>query len=246
METENEMQPGASNSGHLVGVPGPHVENVGMLDLRGCSAEEVRGLKKLKNVGTVLISSAARAGLNGVSSENVGSIVEADPDERLLIGPMVELDSLALEMMDEGQKLIIVGILWFADDVTPEQVQRKLAKLRLTGILLAPKSVRGALVARMEHTGPAASLPAGVTNVIKEIGQKKITAGYLGHLKDDNLYVNIGQTIFAGDIPLERVQQKITAYVNIGQTVAPQEILDYLSARCEANLGDFATSEESE
>ena len=54
------------------------------------------------------------------------------------------------------------------------------------------------------------------------------------------------ESLYFRTLDFERVQQKITAYVNIGQTVAPQEILDYLSARCEANLGDFATSEESE
>ncbi|MBB6051576.1 hypothetical protein [Armatimonas rosea] len=242
MEDET-MQPGASNAGHLIGVPGPHVENVGVLDLRTCTLEELSQLKSLRNIGTVLVSSAIRGGLSGVSSENVGSFIEADPDERLLVGPMLELDGLALEAMEEGQKLIVVGILWFTDTVTVEQVQKKLSRLRLTGILLAPQAVRGALLARIEHIGPIVTLPVGVKNVIKEIGQKTITAGYLRHVKDDNLYVNIGQTIFAEDVPLELVQQKISAYINIGQTVAPRGLLDYLDARCEANLGNFATPE---
>ena len=92
----------------------------------------------------------------------------------------------------------------------------------------------------MEHIGPAATLPKGTGGLVREIGQKKITAGYLSYLKDQSVYVNIGQTIFADDIPMELVQAKLAAFVNIGQTVARRELLDYLEARCEANLGNFA------
>ena len=170
----------------------------------------------------------------------MGSIVEAEPGERLVIGPMIDLDSESLEAMEDSQQLIMVGILSFSDDVTPEQILRKFARLRLTGILLASKAVRGALLSRMEHTGPAATLPKGIGGVVREIGQKQVTAGYLSYWKDQSVYVNIGQTIFADDIAVELLQSKLSAYVNIGQTIARRELLDYLEARCDANLGAFS------
>ena len=237
---EEETPSGASNSGYVIGVPGPVVENVGCLDLRGASAEEVATLKKVKNTGTVLISPEARAGLTGTAMENVGSVIEAGLDEKLLVGPSIEFDAEALETMEDGQKLLVTGILTFAADATAALVSQKIAKLRLTGILIAPKSVQGVLTGRMEHTGVSVTIPKAAGGIVRQIGEKTVTPGYLGYLKPESVYINIGQTTFAGDVPLELVQEKLTAYVNVGETVARQEVLDYLDAICESNVGEFS------
>ncbi|MGC4047454.1 MAG: hypothetical protein QM758_26970 [Armatimonas sp.] len=236
-----EAPAGATNSGHVIGVPGPVVENVGTLDLRGATPEAISTLQKVKNTGTVLVSPESRTHLSGVSMENVGSVLEVDMDEKMLVGPSVELDGAAFDGMADGQKLIIVGILSIGEDVTVEQVNQKLARLRLTGILMAPKSVIGALTGRMEHTGVSVALPKTGGSIIRNMGEKRVTPGYLSYLKPDSLYVNIGETVFDEDVPVALVQEKIAAYVNVGETVASQEILDYLDARCESNVGEFHT-----
>ena len=243
---EEEMQPGASNSGYVIGVPGPFVENVGTLDLRGSTAEEVATLKKVKNSGTVLISPEARAGLSGTSMENVGSVIEAGLDEKLLVGPSIEFDAEALEGMEDGQKFLVTGIVTFSSDAPAALVAQKIARLRLTGILIASKSVQGVLTGRMEHTGVAVAVPKTSGGVIRQIGEKTVTPGYLSYLKPESVYINIGQTTFGDDVPLELVQAKLAAYVNVGETVARQEILDYLDAVCESNIGAFSTPSEGE
>ncbi len=238
---EQEAQPGATNSGHVIGVPGPVVENVGTLDLRGASPEALATLKKVKNSGSVLVSPDARAHLSGVVMENVGSVMEVDLDEKMLVGPSIELDGAAFDAMEDGRKLIVVGILSIGAEVTAQQIGQKLARLRLTGILMAPKNIIGALTGRMEHTGVSVALPDGGGAIVRNMGQKNITPGYLSYLKSDSVYVNIGQTTFGDDVPVSLVQEKIGAYVNVGETVASQEILDYLDARCENNVGQFST-----
>ena len=121
---------------------------------------------------------------------------------------------------------------------------QKIAKIRLTGILLASKSVQGALFGRMEHTGVAVTVPKSSGGVVRQMGQKTITPGYLGYLRPESVYINIGHTSFADDVPLDLVRAKIAAYVNVGCTVARQEVLDYLDAVCETNAGAFQTPEE--
>ena len=245
-EIEEEKQPGASNSGYMIGVPGPVVENVGTLDLRGATAEQVAILKKVKNTGTVLISPEARAGLSGTSMENVGSVIEAGLDEKLLVGPSIEFDAEALDAMEDGQKLLITGIVTFADDAPAALVAQKIAKLRLTGILLASKSVQGILTGRMEHVGVSVTVPKTSGGIVRQIGEKTITPGYLGYLKPESVYINIGQTTFGDDVSLELVRAKLAAYVNVGETVARQEILDYLDAVCESNVGEFSVPKKDE
>lgn len=231
--------PHANNSGHLTGVPGPVVENVGTLDLRTASADEVATLRRVKNVGTLLVAPDTGSNLSGAALENVGSVIEAGPEEQLIVGPSIEFNAESLGTMEDGQKLIVTGIVTFADDATAALVAQKIAKLRLTGILLASKSVQGVLVGRMEHTGVVVTVPKTAGQIVRQMGEKTVTAGYLKYLEPDSVYVNLGETTFGTDIPVEVVQSRIGAYVNVGVTRAPQEVLDYLDARCDANMGVF-------
>ena len=42
------------------------------------------------------------------------------------------------------------------------------------------------------------------------------------------------------------MRAKLAAYVNVGETVARQEILDYLDAVCESNVGEFSVPKKDE
>jgi hypothetical protein len=245
MEEPSPAPTGAHNTGNVVGVPSPHIENVGMLDLRTASPEEIGRLRHLKNVGTVLITPELRGALKDIVSENVGAFIEASAEERVLIGPVLDIDAAMLETMSDGQKLIVIGVLSFAADAPPALVSQKFERVRLTGILIAPKAVSGALFGKLEHTGVAISLEKVFGGLVREMGSATITAGYLTFVKPESAYLNIGRTEFAADVPLDLVQSRIVDYYNVGLTVAPQTILDYLRARCSSNLGAFQTPAEA-
>lgn len=240
---EETSQPGVSDTGICTGVTGPTVENVGTLDLRTTRPEDIATLRRVRNTGLVLVAPGSRGALSGVAMENVGSVVEAGPDERLIVGPSIEFDGETLEAMDDGQSLIVVGIVHFGADATPALVSQKFTRLRLTGILFAPKAVQGALVGRMEHSGITITLPKTSGAIVRQMGEKTVTAGYLGFLKDASTFVNVGQTIFGDDVPLDLLQTKIAAYVNVGCTIARRELLDYLEAVGEGSPGAFETPE---
>ena len=239
-ETNEEAPVGASNTGNLKGVPGPVVKNVGVLDLRGSSVEDLKRLERIENVGTLLIDPEHTGALSNAVMVNVGSMVEAGPDEKIMMGPLFDFDRTAVESMPDGQSVILIGIVAFADDVDGALVSQKFERIRLTGILIAPSSVRGALIGKLEHTGPSiasVSTPGGKVHVI---GHQVVTPGYLKYLKDGVGFINIGHTEFAPDVPVDLVEQKIAAYFNVGATVASQDVLDYLQARAAVNLGAFS------
>ena len=238
---EEETPSGASNSGYVIGVPGPVVENVGCLDLRGASAEEVATLQKVKNTGSVLISPEARAGLTGTAMENVGSVIEAGAGRKTARGAVDRVRRRGAGG-DGGRPEI-------PRDGHPDLRRRRHRRARRAEDRQAPPhghSHRPEGRARGSHRpdgahGRLRGRPEDGGRDGATAGEKTITPGYLSYLKPESVYINIGQTTFGDDVPLELVQSKLSAYVNVGQTVARQEILDYLDAICDGNVGEFTT-----
>ena len=76
------------NVATLRGVPGTSVANVALLDLRGASAEDLQRLQAMHNVATVLIDTGHGSAIAHVRKHNGASIIEAAPDERVIVGPM--------------------------------------------------------------------------------------------------------------------------------------------------------------
>ena len=247
-ETEvNEIKPGHSgNSGMIRGIPGKHIENVGLLDLRGVSAEDMAKVESIQSCGAVLIDPELRSAMTHIAMDSVGAILDMPADARILVEPWLELSKASLEAMPQGQKLLLIGIVFFKPDVPPALVTEKFESLRVVGVILATAGVQGALLGKMEITGMTATLPEEDLPIVKNIGQNTLTSGYLSHLADGNLYVNVGQTILAQDVKEELLAKKIKTYINVGQTQGPAPLLDLLKARCPVDLGEFSEPEAGE
>ncbi|HZT40748.1 MAG TPA: hypothetical protein VFA07_01095 [Chthonomonadaceae bacterium] len=246
-ETEvQERQPGHSgNSGMIRGIPGKHIEAVGMLDLRGVSAEDLAQVESIQSVGAVLIDPALRSAMAHISMDSVGAILDAPADARVLIEPWLEFSKAGLEAMPQGQNLLLIGIAFFKPDVPPALVTEKFEALQVVGVVLATAGVQGALIGKMQITGMGVTLPEEDLPLVKNIGQNTLSPGYLSHLADGNLYVNVGQTTLAPEVPEDLLAKKIKTYINVGQTAGPAPLLDLLKARCPVNLGEFSEPEES-
>ena len=245
-ETEvQELQPGHSgNSGMVRGIPGKHIENVGMLDLRGVSAEELAQLESIQSVGAVLIDADLRSAMTHIALDSVGAVIDIPADARVLIEPWLEFSKAGLEAMPQGQKLLLIGIIFFKPDVPPALVTEKFESLQVVGVVLATAGVQGALIGKMQITGMGATLPEEDLPIVKNIGQNTLSPGYLSHLADGNLYVNVGQTILAPDVQEDLLAKKIKTYINVGHTQGPTPLLDLLKARCPVDLGQFSEPEE--
>jgi hypothetical protein len=239
----NETAAGTSKTAGIVqGVPGPHIHSVGLLDLRGVPAEQVAQIKSIHSVGTILVDEENRGALSQASIESTGGVVVVKPGVRVMVEPSLEISRSTMEAMPAGQKLMLVGIVFFKPDVPPALVAEKFEELHVVGVLFSCAGVQGALLGRMQMTGTSVTLPDNVGPIVRSIGKNDITQGYLSHLQDNSVYLNIGATAVADDVTEELLAQKIQSYYNVGATIAPAALLALLKARCPANLGAFKES----
>jgi len=237
---EEGSRTGFAQNGMVQGVPGKNIELNGVLDLRGVPAEQVASIESLRINGLVLMDKGNRNALAGVKSEINGTVMVADPDLRILVEPDFQFSQATLEGMPSGQKLMLVGTVFFKPDVPPALVAEKFADLRIVGILVACEGVYGALLGKMEMTGISITLPPDAGPVVRSMGENTLTVDYVSRLQADSTYINIGETSIADDVSEDLLARKIRTYYNVGVTRAPAPLLALLKSRCPTNLGDFA------
>jgi hypothetical protein len=245
--TAEEMDDeGPWQNGVVSGIPGKTVRLNGILDLRGVPAEQVAAMESLTINGIVLLDEANRNGLAEVETSINGSTVVADSDLRVIIQPDMEFSKAAVEAMAAGQKMMLVGNVFFKPDVPPELIAEKFERLHVVGILIACEGVQGALLGKMESTGISITLPDDVGEVVRSMGANEWTKEYVERLADGTTYVNIGATEVPEDVSESLVQAKIATYHNIGVTEAAEPVLSLLKARCKTNMGQFSAPGEED
>ncbi len=245
--TAEEMaDEGSWQNGVVSGIPGRRIHVNGILDLRGVPAERVAAIESLAINGIVLLDEANRNGLAEVETSINGSTVVADSDLRVIIQPDMEFSKAAVQAMAAGQKMMLVGNVFFKPDVPPGLIAEKFERLHVVGILLACEGVHGALFGKMESTGISITLPDDVGEVVRSMGANKWTKEYVERLADGTTYVNIGATAVPEDVSESLVQAKIAAYHNVGVTEAFEPVLSLLKARCKTNMGEFSIPGEEE
>jgi len=236
---EEERVPSAQSAGLVRGIPGRRIKTAGVLDLRGVPAEEVAKIEHIEVAGVILADPANRAALGEVPMQLAGSVVVAPPDLRVIVQPDLEVTKAMLEGMSAGQKVMMVGNVFFKPEVPPSLAAEKFEDLRIVGILLACEGLLGAMFGKLEITGVTITLSDTAAAVVRATGKTEITADYLSRFEDGTIYVNIGQTALASDLPEDLVAQKIAQYHNVGQTTGPERLLNLLRSRCPTNLGEF-------
>src|SRR5690349_16053832 len=110
-ESKEPTGPAASGMGIVHGIPSENVQGVGVLDLRGISADELQKLKSVKGTGAILIDRGQKAALTHCKMEGVGAVVELAADERLITQPVLEVTKATIGGMAAGQKFTMLGIL---------------------------------------------------------------------------------------------------------------------------------------
>jgi hypothetical protein len=238
--------PTAQSAGLVRGIPGRRIRTAGVLDLRGVPAEEVAKIEHIEMAGVILADEGNRAALGGVTMQLAGSVVVAPPDLRVLVQPDLEVSKAMVEGMAPGQKLMVVGNVFFRPEVPAALAAEKFEDLRIVGILVISETLLGALFGKLETTGVTVSVRDDVTQVVRSVGKTVLNADYLSRLADGGAYVNIGETIIGGDVPQQLLDQKIAAYHNVGVTTGPEPLLNLLKARCATNLGEFRAERAEE
>ncbi len=230
-------------NGLVKGIPGRRVGVNGVLDLRGVAQERVAGIESLKINGVVLMDEGNRDGLADVKTQINGTVLVVDPDLRLIIEPDMEFSKAAMAAMPAGQKVMLVGNVFFKPDVPAELIGEKFERLYVVGIVLACEGVHGALLGKGEITGISITLPDDVGQVVRSVGKSTWTQEYLSRVADGTTYVNIGVTRIPEGVAEDLVERKIRGYHNVGKTVAREAVLALLKSRCPTNMGEFSAEE---
>jgi len=234
----------SGSMGMVRGIPGKHIDSVGVLDLRGITPEQLKELQSIDSVGIVLVDPELRTAMSHIKVNSVGSIVDVSSDYQVMIEPWIELSRAAVEAMQPGQKLAMVGSVLFKSDIPAALVAEKFASLIVVGVLMSTGAVQGALIGKMQINGMSVTIPEGDLPFVHSMGENKVTPGYLTYLADGVVYINVGQTEILPEVTEELLARKIASYYNVGQTIAPQWAQDLLKARCPVNLGQFTSAEE--
>ncbi len=189
------------------------IKNVGILDARKASPEQLREIGKVVNVGCLVIHPGLKAELLKINLQDVGKMLELDDDYRLHTGPL-EISRQMLEDTQDSLKLCVVGPLSLEPDITVELLQEKLSGLCLIGPASVPEHLYGTFmsVAR-DIVGPVSPLKyAG----LRAAGKILITDTYLNGLEDGAELTVAGNVTFAEEVDAELFARKISKLQVVG------------------------------
>jgi hypothetical protein len=220
--------------------PGRVMHHLGMLDLRHIPPEQLAQVEEIHTVDVLLLEEQTREHLRPATMHHVGSVLVAAPDERVLVTPQLELTRAAIEGMGGGQKLLVMGNVFFRPDVPPSLVAEKFESLRVFGVLIACAGVHGVLLGKAQVlNGVTVALPDEIGPVVCALGEIRMTREYLAGLPEGTTYLNVGKTELEDGLAAEALREKVIAYYNVGETKGPAMLLAALQARCPLNLGRF-------
>jgi hypothetical protein len=103
--------------------PAGGIENLGFLDLRGASEEDLAKIAGITNVGTILLSEHLRAAVARIPMKNVGSVVPLPDDVRLKLQMgEIRLSGEALAGGDPDELLFVMGELTISAESVKENM----------------------------------------------------------------------------------------------------------------------------
>ena len=128
-------------------------KNVGILNLKDITEEELDRMRPIKNVGIIIVPEKFIGKVSTKIKSNVGLTVPYKEGWRLFSG-CTEIDAMMLDALDEPIEFIQVGSMTFKDDITPDMVKAKIKAFHNYGSVSAPEHIYGAVMAKcLENHG---------------------------------------------------------------------------------------------
>ncbi len=184
------------------------IKNVGILDARKATPEQIREIGKLNNVGCMVLSRENKAEFLKVSMENVGKMTELDDDYKLHTGPL-EITRQMLEDSPNGVKLCVVGPLTVSQDIPVELLQAKLSGLHLIGPASVPEHLYGAFMSQIAEITGTVAVESGSGKM--SMGKITISNAYLSGLDDHTELSVTGNVTFEEEVDPGLFARKIAA-----------------------------------
>ena len=132
---------------------GEYMKNVGVLNLKNITEEELDSMKPIKNVGVIIVPEHLMGKVSAKIKSNVGVTIPYKEGWRLYSGS-TEIDNSMLEALDEPLEFIQTGHMSISDDVDVDLLKEKVKAFNNYGHISAPNHLYGTLMAKcLENSG---------------------------------------------------------------------------------------------
>ena len=213
---------------------GKSISNVGTLDLRTATEASVGEIKSIGNVGTVLISPETAYLLPRISMSNVGSTIEVPADARLLSGQVV-INRDYFRDQPEPLHLVVAGQLIVELEVQLEDIEKGLATLHLSGQILCPEHLSGAIQAKLRTLQGQLQTYEGTLRLV--LGDLVLDEHTLPALEDEAQRTVIGEVRIPKVVDNKLLARKIGKIHLTGSVLCHEENAEVLFARLEEKTG---------
>jgi hypothetical protein len=152
-------------------------KNIGTLDLRKASSNELKEISSIKNVGTLLLSTGQSEHTSGIKQENIGTVYTLSEDIKVMAhNGAYTLSHDVLDAMDKKILLMINGILK-VEDIEGVDLESRIYKIAVNGRVVAKEKDFGMISSILELNGEASTYRSHETYIEGEFS-----------LEDDELY----------------------------------------------------------
>lgn len=118
------------------------IGNVGLLDLRNATAESIKGIERINNVGVVFYKKGNAHLLSSLSIGNIGKSLEI-PEDYLFINGSLSIDEAFLNSLQEPKKYFVNGAVIIAADVSEKSFRKNLFTFQVNGAVYCPTPLSG-------------------------------------------------------------------------------------------------------
>jgi hypothetical protein len=230
------------------------IKNVGVLNLKDMSEEDIEEIPKIKNVGVIIAPKNHIGKLSAKPMENVGAIVPYEEGMVVYAGSTV-LTSNTLEHLDKPIKIVQAGELTFANDVKENLILQKISSIKNYGMIIVPKSAYGAVMSKcVENCGKVTT--SEDYKAVEDIqydedsvvygGKTVLNADTLQQFEKPIKIVQTGKLVFADDLTKDLIIDKIESIKNYGKIIAPRQIFGTVMTKVRENHGKISITAEDQ
>ncbi|MBO7746235.1 hypothetical protein I8J29_18665 [Paenibacillus sp. MWE-103] len=226
-------------------VQGLTIENLGVLDLTGKTAEGLAGISLIHNVGLIIVPSSLADAVMRIPQKNVGSTLQL-PDEtgsgklKVFTGQIsLSGESLANAGGSPDDILVVAGQALITSHVDAVGYR----ELIVMGQLMAPKSSESALSGALTRMmGQVFYYKGDVPRVI--LGSESYSRAFLELLDKPISLVVLGDCEFEADVDVALMKAKVGELVVLGTIRAPKRLIPLVQLLAETKLGDIVATDD--
>ncbi len=196
------------------------ISNIGILDLREATEENISDITAIGNVGMILYNRKTAHLLTKLNIGNMGSSVEAPEDAKLVTGQM-EITRDVLESITKPMSLVLTGQLFVDPDVEAADLDRCVHELVVTGQIVAPRQLVPVIQSKLKtHTGQIVSY-SGNGRLFR--GKLVLTSEFVNALDAGTTLVVLGGITLLEALDQDILSEKIASIELTGKAIIREE-----------------------